>query len=114
MINIREKGKRGEKLWRDFCKAHGFMRVRRTSQYCGQTGEASDCVGLPNIHQEVKFVEALNIHKAMEQAVRDAEAEGKDNVPIVAHKRSRDEWLVTLRADDFLKIYGLSDYCEEE
>ena len=33
---------------------------RRTAQYCGNTGDASDVVGLPGIHQEVKRVERLD------------------------------------------------------
>ena len=113
-INSRAKGARGELMWADFCKGHGFPNVRRTAQYCGKTGEASDCIGLPNLHQEVKFVEALNIRKAMEQAIRDAEAEGKGNIPIVAHKKSYCEWLVTMRADDFLMMYGMSDVNDVE
>lgn len=99
----REKGKRGERMWARKCREYGY-EVRRTSQYCGQTGDAADCVGIPGIHQEVKFVERLNIQDAMDQAIRDAKNEGKGNIPIVAHKRSDCEWLVTMRADDWLVI----------
>ena len=72
-INSKDKGKRGERMWRNVCRSHGFDKVRRTAQYCGNTGDASDCVGLPNIHQEVKFVENLNVRKAYEQAEHDAQ-----------------------------------------
>ena len=100
----REKGKRGERLWASKCRENGY-NVRRTSQYCGQTGDAADCIGLPGIHQEVKFVERLNVQDAMDQAVRDAEQEGKGNLPIVAHKRSHCGWLVTMRADDWFRLF---------
>jgi hypothetical protein len=40
----------------------------------------------------------------MDQAVRDAENERKGNIPIVAHKRSDCEWLVTMQADDWFTI----------
>ena len=101
----RDKGARGERLWRDVCKAEGFTKVRRTAQYCGKTGDAGDCVGLPGIHQEVKFVEKLNVRDALAQSQRDCEAENKGNIPIVAHKKSNSEWLVTMRAKDWFLIY---------
>lgn len=100
----REKGKRGEREWASLCRAEGFS-VHRTAQYCGKTGDAADCVGLPGIHQEVKFVERLNIRDAMEQAKRDAAAQGVGEIPIVAHKKKYAEWLVTMRAEDWFKLY---------
>lgn len=108
MINGKRKGKAGELEWCKFCREHGFEDVRRTAQFCGNTGEAADCVGLYGIHQEVKRVEKLNIHEAMSQAERDAEAEGQDNMPIVAHRRNNTKWLVTMRAEDWLRLYSLS------
>ena len=97
----REKGKRGERMWAAFCSQQGY-ECRRTAQYCGKTGEASDVVGLPGIHQEVKRVERLNIVEAVDQARRDARP---GEIPIVAHKRNRCDWLVTMRAEDFFTIY---------
>ena len=41
----------------------------------------------------------------MDQSIRDARKAMKNEVPIVAHKRSNCEWLVTMRACDFLKLY---------
>ena len=79
----REKGKRGERQWALVCREHGY-ECRRTSQYCGQSGEAADVVGLPGVHIEVKRVERLNILDAMLQAVRDApsgECTVKSTVP---------------------------------
>ena len=81
-MNSKQKGKRGELEWAAYCRQQGY-ECRRTSQYCGNTGDASDVVGLPGIHQEVKRVEHLNIYEAIEQAERDK----KDFViPIVAHR----------------------------
>lgn len=104
-VNSKSKGKRGELEWCEVCKAHGYD-VHRSAQYCGNTGEAADCIGLPRIHQEVKRVERLDIHKAMEQAVRDSEAAGNRDKPIVAHRRNNTEWLVTMRAKDWFEIYN--------
>ena len=102
----RNKGKRGERLWASFCREQGYD-VHRTAQYRGNTGAAGDVEGLPYIHCEVKYVQALNIAKAMEQSERDADAAGKDEFPIVASKRAKEPWLVTMRALDWLSMIGL-------
>lgn len=101
----REKGKRGERMWAAVCRDHGWMNARRGVQYSGREGEADDVTGLPGIHQEVKFVERLNLYDAMDQSLRDASAAGRDEVAIVAHKKSRCGWLVTMNADDFFRLY---------
>ncbi len=44
----------------------------------------------------------LRLHEAMAQAVNDA----GNKVPVVAHKRNRGGWLVTMRADDWFKLLG--------
>ena len=97
----RDKGKRGEREWARLCRAQGY-EARRTSQYCGQTGDASDVVGLPGIHQEVKRVERLNLYEAMEQSSRDARP---GEMPIVAHRRNGMHWLVIMSADDWFTLY---------
>lgn len=102
-MNSRDKGARGERLFAALCHHYGYDAVRRTAQYCGKTGDAADCVGLPGIHIEVKFVEHLNYRKAMEQSIRDSKGNG---LPIVASKTSRKEWLITMRADDWFKMYN--------
>lgn len=113
-INAKAKGARVEHKWRDFCREHGFEDVRRTVQYCGNTGDASDCVGLPNIHQEVKGVEKLNVRAAYEQAKRDAEQAGNGDIPIVAWKKIYQPWLVILSAEDFMKIYKESPWSDKK
>jgi len=102
-INSKAKGSQGEREWANICKDHGW-NVRRTAQYCGNTGDASDCVGLPGIHQEVKRVEKLNISTAMEQAKRDATESNLK--PIVAHRKNHEKWLVTMDAELFFEMYG--------
>lgn len=112
-VNSKRKGARGERLWRNLCRSNGFNKVRRTVQYCGNTGDASDCIGLPNIHQEVKFVENLNVRKAYEQAEHDAIQADNGDMPIVAWKKSNQKWLVIMSADDFFRIYRESEWSEE-
>lgn len=97
----REKGKRGERMLVRFLRDLGY-ECRRTSQYCGKTGDASDVVGLPGLHIECKFVENLNVRKALAQAIHDAV---NGLIPVVFHKKSNEEWLVTMRAEDFMEIH---------
>ena len=100
-INSKKKGAAGEREFANLCKAEGF-EVRRTQQYCGNTGDAADCVGLENIHIEVKRVEALNVDKAMDQARRDCK---NDDLPIVAHRKNGTKWKITMDAEDWFRIY---------
>jgi hypothetical protein len=107
-MNSREKGKRGERLWRDELRANGFA-ARRGQQFSG-SAESPDvvCDTLPWIHFEVKAVERLNIEEAMEQARLDCGAPNKERgiekIPVVAHKRSFRAWLVTMDSETFFRL----------
>ena len=108
-MNSKAKGGRGEREWAEFCREHGFTEARRGVQFKGGY-DSPDVTGLPGIHQEIKRVEKLNIHEAMKQSIRDSEGKA---IPIVAHRRNREEWLVTMRAEDWMEIYKawLKDEC---
>src|SRR4029078_10674577 len=94
-MNSREKGKRGERQWRDELRANGY-EARRGQQFSGSPDSPDVvCDQLSFIHFEVKAVEKLNIEAAMEQARRDAG--GK--IPIVAHRRSFRPWLGPMDAE---------------
>ena len=97
----RDKGARGERMWRDVCRAEGYD-AERGGQYYQRGSDVADVIGLPGIHQEVKFCEKLMLRDWMSQSVADA-APGE--IPIVAHKKSREGWLVTMRAEDWFRIY---------
>ena len=99
-MNSRQKGARGERELAGILRDYGFDS-RRGQQYCGLNGDA-DVIGLPGIHIECKRVERLNIYEAMQQAWRDA---GDGETPAVFHRRNRKGWLVTMRLDDWIKIY---------
>jgi len=106
-VNARAKGQRGERAWRDVLRAAGFLKACRGQQFSGSPDSPDvRCPELPRSHFEVKAVEALNVWKAMEQAVRDA---GPEKIPVLAHKRNRSGWLVTMRADDWLNLVRESD-----
>lgn len=122
-MNSREKGKRGERQWRDELRANGYA-ARRGQQFRGSPDSPDVvCDSLPWIHFEVKAVERLNIVEAMEQARRDCaepkmvgdgprgpdersglDGRGLRKVAIVAHRRSFRPWLVTMEAETFFRL----------
>jgi len=100
MVNSRAKGARGERLWRDELREAGFT-ARRGQQFAGGTDSPDViCEELRNLHMEVKCVEALNLDKACEQAERDAGLKAW----IVAHKKNRKHWKVTMDAGFFFQL----------
>lgn len=97
----RTKGKVGERELAGYLKEYGYD-CRRGVQYCGRNGDA-DVVGLPGIHIECKRVERLDLTAAMDQSKRDAR-EGE--MPTVMHRKNHCEWLVTMRLEDWMRIYS--------
>lgn len=104
-INSKQKGARFERTLAGLFREYGYSEARRAAQYCGNTGDASDVVGLPGIHVEAKHAEAMRLYDWMDQAKRDAAANGKGNLPAVFHKKNHAEILVTLTLDGFMKLY---------
>lgn len=97
----RNKGARGEReLANIFRDTYGYP-VRRGYVFQGE----SDLVGLEGIHPEVKRKETFNAYAAMEQAVAEAEKR-QDGVPTVFHRRDGKGWLVVMRLEDWVDLYG--------
>lgn len=103
-VNSKQKGARFERLLASKFREHGY-EARRTAQYCGNTGDASDVVGLPGIHVEAKHQERMQLYEWMAQAIRDAEAGGEGRLPAVFHKKNNADILVTMRLEDFMNLY---------
>ena len=101
-INSKQKGARFERELARIFREHGYDDARRTAQYCGNTGDASDVIGLPGLHVEAKHQERMTLYDWMAQAKRDAK--GK-RLPAVFHKKNNAPILVTMELDDFLEIY---------
>lgn len=104
-VNSKQKGARFERELAGRFRDYGYDDARRTNQYCGNTGDASDVVGLPGIHIEAKHQETMRLYEWISQAKRDAEAGGKGNLPAVFHKKNYAEILVTMRLDDWINLY---------
>lgn len=102
MTNSRQKGARGEREWSAYLRDYG-IDARRGQQFSGSP-DSPDVVSEmldPYIHVEVKRVERLQIEQAVAQAERDC---GKGRAPVVAHRKNRTPWLVTMRACDFVPM----------
>lgn len=103
-VNSKQKGARFERLLASRFRDYGY-EARRTAQYCGNTGDASDVVGLPFLHIEAKHQETMRLYDWIEQAKRDAAAGGQNALPAVFHKKNHANILVTMELDDFMTIF---------
>lgn len=104
-INSKQKGARFERLLASKFREYGYKEARRSAQYCGNTGEAADITNLPYIHVEAKHQETMRLYEWMAQAKRDAEASGKDVLPVVFHKKNNATILVTMELEDWFNLY---------
>lgn len=100
-MNSRDKGKRGELECRDFLRERGFT-AERGQQHAGGADSQDVKHNVPGTHIEVKRVEAGSPYRWLKQAIRDAGEGG--NTPVVFHRRNGQEWIVVMRADDFLRL----------
>lgn len=105
-MNSREKGKRGEREFRDVLRAAGYCKARRGQQFSGEQGNPDViCPELPDIHWEVKRCNVTKPYTWVEQAFRDS----KTTYAVVAHKKNLGDWIAILPMDDLLEIIRRSD-----
>lgn len=100
MINSRAKGKAGELELAAFLRSFGY-EARRGQQFSGGSDSPDVVTSLPGVHLECKRVEKGSLYEWLDQAIRDAGS----NVPVVAHRRSRSEWVAILRLEDLLNLF---------
>ena len=101
-VNSKQKGARFERSLASKFRDYGYD-ARRTAQYCGNTGDASDVVGLPGLHIEAKHQERMQLYEWVAQAKRDSNGTGK--LPAVFHKKNNAEILVTMTLEDWINLY---------
>lgn len=95
----RDKGAVAEReLWHILNDVYGF-ETRRGDCFRGQ----NDLVNIVSIHPEVKRVEELKLTTWLKQAVESA-AVKHDGLPVVFHRKNRQEWLVSMLKTDFEKM----------
>ena len=105
-MNSREKGKAGERAFRDWLREQGYLKAYRGAQYCGLLGNADVvCPETPEIHYEVKRGERLDVYGAVEQATRDCGSK----YPVVAWRRNGRDWLAVMPAETLARLLRGSD-----
>jgi len=97
----RDKGARGEREVAKLLVRSG-VKAERGVQRDGSKGSPDVKTEFDEwLHIEVKRVEAFSLYKALAQAEEDA---GLERTPVVFHRRSGEEWVVVLRAQDFIDL----------
>lgn len=99
-MKSQRKGRQGEIELSKILNEYGIPAKPGTAL---NFGTVPDIVGIDGIHAEVKRVEKLNVSKAMKQAIRDSEKFG--GLPALFHRRNREEWLVTMTLEDWVRLY---------
>lgn len=96
----RDKGKAGEREVVHLMRKYGF-EARRGQQFRG-TKDSPDVVhNMKGFFAEVKRREQVNLYKTLEKA---DEEKPEGDISIVFHRKDRARWLVTLDAEDFLRM----------
>jgi hypothetical protein len=105
LTNSRQKGKRGELEWAKFLNEKvPTANARRGQQYEGSS-DSPDVVSALPFHWEVKRVQQLNLHDAVDKCRAES---GYGRWPAVAHRKNDRKWVVSMDAGDFLKLVELA------
>jgi Holliday junction resolvase len=109
--NSRAKGVTGEREFSNYLKERG-IEARRAQQFCGRGGESADVLSsVKEVHWEVKRVEAFSLYPAVAQAKADCKP---DHIPIIAHRRNRQDWVAILEMDQLLRLLKLAGMIEAD
>lgn len=107
-INSRRKGKTGELEAAQVLRDWFGWTTARSQQHCGTADSADLRVDqTPSLWWEIKRVERLNVPKTM----RVAAGQCGRRIPVLMHRPSRSDWLVTIRLSDlpaFVHAYQIA------
>ena len=105
--NSKRKGNAGELEVLHLLQRNGLRAWRNDQQYVGGVDNPDIALDMNGIryHVECKRTERLRLYEAMQQAIHDSNGHA---VPLVAHRRNRGEWLLTMRLNDFIQGEGHS------
>lgn len=97
-MNSKQKGNRGERELANILKKDFGLTARRSQQFCGNAGDEDvKCEELKRWFIECKRVQQLNLHDAMEKAVKQCPL-GK--IPVIIHRKNGKKWLATFELSD--------------
>ena len=100
MINSKRKGKVGELELAAHLRTFGITALRG-QQYEGGSESADVVTSMMGIHLECKRCERGNLYDWLLQAQEDA---GSAQIPVVAHRRSRQHWVAILSLTDLINL----------
>lgn len=103
----RLKGAKAEREIVQILHRHGWGFAERTSNGRDQSARGDIAHGPAGVHLEIKRQEALSVPKAIDQAIRDANAL---DIPIVIHRPSRHPWYATLPLEELLPLLALREF----
>lgn len=93
-VNSRKKHLRGHREFASCCRKAGYA----ASIARGLVDDGS----FPGLHLEIRRTERFYPDAALQAA----ELAARGRMPVVAHRRSHQPWLITLALPDFLRLYG--------
>ena len=105
-INSKTKGKVGELEVVNLLKKHG-REARRGQQFSGGDDSPDVVSDIDWLHIEVKRTEKLRLYDALRQSADDCAH--SDRMPSVWHRSNNNEWVVIMKADDFMKLVDAYD-----
>tara|TARA_Y100000034_G_scaffold134519_1_gene203173 strand:- start:1190 stop:1561 length:372 start_codon:yes stop_codon:yes gene_type:complete len=110
-MNSRQKGARGERMFRDELRAAGFHGEGElaTIRGCQNAGRGAGGTAAPDVivpmmakfHWEIKFREKGTPRQALEQAGGDSKP---GQIPVVGFKKNYAGWIVCLSLEDFFEV----------
>ena len=106
----KQKGKRGEREVVDLFKAHGWDAVRLAPMQAGMLEGFPDVRAIAKLHAEIPHLDQFILMAEVKFRDRmppldDVLTEGKRHlVNCVFHRRTRKQMLITMDAEEFLKL----------
>lgn len=99
----RNKGKRGEcDVVRLILPLYPLARSKRAGGESALVDRGRDILGTPGLCIQVHLGQSATPQRKLAEAV--AGALGTEDMPVAFTRRDREEWVVTLRAADFLAL----------
>lgn len=92
----RNKGANGEREVAAILREHG-IEARRGQVFNHEPDIVSDTI----LHFEVKRQETTKLGEWFRQS----ESASGEKIPSVVHRRSRESWMITMRFEDFLRLW---------
>ena len=98
----RSSRQRGQSAERELCALLNDALGTHVKRNLGQERDSGADITLGKYGIQVKYVKALNISKAWEQACIDSEVSGLE--PLVAHRKPGEHWKVTMDVEEFVRL----------